>query len=76
MSYRDSGYLNDEQRNFKVGDIVSRNGDDEQVILSIDSEWFMMDVKCIKSGAWNKAGDIEPNLVHRYRLVRSNKAAA
>ena len=71
MSYRDSEYLIDEQRNFKVGDIVTRRGDDKQIILSIDSEWFMMDVKCIKSGRFNKAGETEPNLVRRYRLVQS-----
>ena len=70
MSYRDSDYLIDEQRNFKVGDIVTRSGDDEQIILSIDSEHFMMDVECTKPSWWIKVGDTEPNLVRRYRLVR------
>ena len=59
------------QQAFQVGDIVTRSGDDEQVILSIDSDWFTMEILCIKAGAFMPFGESESNLIRRYEFVRS-----
>lgn len=53
---------------FKVGDVVTRAGDDRQRITEIDDEGFCLTVVCIKAPAdgWCKVGDEERNLVRRY----------
>jgi phage portal protein BeeE len=55
---------------FAVGDIVSRDGSDRQIILAI-GEWGDITVKCVEPSAhgWCQAGDIENNLADRYRRV-------
>jgi len=58
---------------WKIGDIVSRDGTDEQEIIDIDYEWMCMTVKCIKEPKekWIKKGETEFNLIRRYSLVRT-----
>ena len=65
-------------REWKVGDIVSREGVDEQRILWIDQQGWRMEVVCIKEPApsvadgsvWITRGETEGNLCRRYHLVR------
>jgi len=59
------------QQAFAVGDIVTRDGDDEQVITSIDFDWGMLEVLCIKPADWIGFGEDEGNLIRRYQFVRS-----
>ncbi len=61
----------------EVGDIVTRDGTDEKIILEIDEDYFMLTVKCIKEPkifygdeAWIKIDETESNLVRRYKLLR------
>lgn len=55
---------------FVVGDIVSRDGSDRQIVLAV-GEWGDITVKCVEPSAhgWCQAGDIENNLADRYRRV-------
>lgn len=55
---------------FVVGDIVTRTGNDEYVILSIDSEWGTLVVLCIKSDLVG-FGVRESNLIDRYEFIKS-----
>jgi hypothetical protein len=48
-------------REFRVGDVVSRMGDDEQVIVSINDLGDMLDLRCIKGNAVFSVGDTECN---------------
>ncbi len=65
-------------RKFKVGDIVSRDGTDEQEILEIDYGWGTLKVRCIKEpllwnggcDPWIKIGEEEDNLIMKYELIR------
>jgi len=59
------------QQAFTVGDIVTRAGDDEQVITSIDFDWSTLEVLCIKPASWIGFGESESNLIRRYQFVRS-----
>ncbi len=59
------------QQAFAVGDIVTRSGNDEQVITSIDFDWGTLDVLCIKPAYWIGFGESEGNLIRRYEFVRS-----
>ncbi len=59
------------QQAFAVGDIVTRAGDDEQVITNIDFEWGTLEVLCIKPASWIGFGEDERNLIRRYQFVRS-----
>jgi hypothetical protein len=54
------------------GDIVSRDGSDEQEVIGIDNDWGQITVKCIKEpkSGWCKLGDVETNLARRYTLIR------
>ena len=63
--------MNDIQ--FKVGDVVSRDGTDEQEVIEVDHEWGLITIKCIKEpiNRWIKIGETEYNLPDRYALVRS-----
>lgn len=60
-----------DQAQWKVGDIVSRDGSDEHRIESIDDN--QIDVVCIKSPSepWISVGDRETNMKRRYHFVRS-----
>lgn len=57
---------------FEVGDIVSRDGSDEQRILDIDYDWGIMTVECVKepTSKWILKGEKESNLIRKYNLVR------
>lgn len=69
-----------DRTHWRVGDIVTRDGNDEQEILAIDAEGpnALLFVRCVKEppiyeGAtepWCRLGDEESNLVRRYRFVR------
>ena len=59
------------QQAFAVGDIVTRAGDDEQIITSIDFDWGTLEVLCIKPADWIGFGESESNLIRRYEFVRS-----
>lgn len=63
---------------FIVGDIVTRDGTDEQEVIDVNWAGDLIDVRCIKAPAawedgvtWCKVGDVESNLARRYELVRS-----
>jgi len=53
---------------FKVYDIVSRMGEDEQIVTEVDD--ICMTVVCIKAGGCFRIGEDEYNLQRRYDLVR------
>lgn len=62
---------------WQPGDIVTRDGSDEQEIISIDYGTCCMTVKCIKEpmafdgfDPWCRVGDEEFNLISRYDFVR------
>lgn len=63
---------------WQVGDIVSRDGNDEQEILDFAGERDFISVKCVKeppvseglSEPWCRLGDLETNLTRRYSFVR------
>lgn len=56
---------------FRTGDIVTRGGDDRQLVLRVTEDGFAMDVRCIEAPAsgWCKVGDEEYNLCRRYEFV-------
>ena len=61
---------------FEVGDVVTRDGTDEHVVVDNDPEgWGNIKVRCIKepSTPWIKVGEEEDNLPRRYALVRKHK---
>jgi hypothetical protein len=60
-----------EPKGFKAGDIVSRDGSDEQRVIEVYASGTMIVVECTKPPAsgWCKIGDIEHNLSRRYELV-------
>lgn len=66
---------------WQVGDIVSRDGNDEQEILSFNESRDLIEVKCIKEPPiyegsdepWCRLGDVEHNLTRRYSFVRPGK---
>lgn len=68
---------------WQVGDIVSRDGNDEHEILEIDEWAEMLLVRCVKEPPiyeggdepWTKLGEDEYNLVRRYEFVRAGKQA-
>ena len=61
-------------KEYEIGDIVTRNGNDEHIILDIDYPWMVLTVECIKTSEnWHKIGDTEDNLIRRYSLVRKSK---
>jgi hypothetical protein len=62
---------------FNIGDIVTRDGSDEQEILDIDLGFGTLIVRCIKEpiaeegrNPWIRLGEEEHNLIRRYSLVR------
>lgn len=65
--------LGDEE--YKVGDIVTRDGTDEHVIKDIDYDYMLVGVECTKEPRaedgepWTKLGEYESNLIRRYSLV-------
>lgn len=66
---------------WQVGDIVSRDGNDEQEILSFNEGRDLIEVRCIKeppayegsNEPWCRIGDVEDNLARRYEFVRPGK---
>ena len=56
---------------FEVGDVVSRMGDDEQVIVGINDFGDMLDLRCIKSNDVFGVGDTECNCADVYEYIRS-----
>ena len=57
---------------WRVGDLVSRHGPDEQRIIDIDHAWGMLRVVVVKScggGCCPLDGEWEDNLIRRYRWV-------
>lgn len=53
---------------FKVGDLVTRDGSDVHRVTEIDADYFCLTVECIKAPAtgWCHVGDVERNLSRRY----------
>jgi len=60
---------------FEVGDVVSRMGDDEQVIVGINDLGDMLDLRCIKSNDVFSVGDTECNCADMYEYIRSPNAS-
>jgi hypothetical protein len=59
------------ERPFKVGDVVTRDGTDRQMVLASDPKWGTIEVECIVAPVtgWCAVGDTESNLARRYDLV-------
>lgn len=61
---------------FLPGDVITRDGTDEQVVLGPEpSDFFfsaIIHLRCIKApeSGWIAVGELESNLPGRYRLVR------
>ena len=58
---------------FKVGNIVTRDGSDEHIVIEVEEDDFdIIVVKCVKEPVeqWIKLGEEERNLASRYDLVR------
>ncbi len=54
---------------FKLYDIVSRCGDDEQIVIAV--ELGIIECLCIKANGTYRIGQIERNLPRRYDFIRS-----
>ena len=63
--------MSDWSFSFKVGDIVSRNGDDRQVVIEVSPEYNAMTVRCTKAprSGWVEVGEEEFNMMRRYYLI-------
>jgi hypothetical protein len=65
---------------WKVGDIVTRDGTDEHVIVEMhgNDPTDCMVVRCTKepSDPWTKLGEEESNLLRRYAWVRTGQLNA
>lgn len=57
-------------KQFKVGNVVSRDGTDEHLVLEVN-EYGLILVRCMKapSSGWCKVGETEQNIPERYSLV-------
>lgn len=66
----------DAWQTFKIGDIVSRIGTDEQEIIDIGPFGDTFTVKCIKAphDGFCSVGDCESNIPRRYELVRRKQS--
>lgn len=53
---------------FRLHDVVTRMGEDEQIITGIDD--LCLSVVCIKAGGIYRIGEKEDNLIRRYNFVR------
>lgn len=60
------------QKKFKKGDIVTRDGSDEQIVLEDEDGYNCISVRCIKAPIhqWMKVGETEYNLARRYKFVK------
>jgi hypothetical protein len=66
------------ENQFKLGDIVSRDGSDEHLIYAPVDDWGNIDIVCIKepkiyegsTEPWIKIGEVESNLKRRYSFLR------
>jgi len=56
---------------FEVGDVVSRMGDDEQVIVGINDLGDMLELRCVKANDVFSIGDTECNCADVYEHIRS-----
>ena len=56
------------ERQFQIGDMVTRDGSDVHRVTEIDAGYFCLTVECVKAPAtgWCKVGDVERNLSRRY----------
>lgn len=61
---------------FLAGDVVTRDGTDEHVVVRIAAGDNCMTVRCTKApeSGWTEVGEEEFNLVRRYILVRAGPA--
>ncbi len=61
-------------KQFVVGDIVSRHGDDEQEIIGKNDFGDMIEVRCIKPDHNDVfvVGNTESNVAWRYEFVRTS----
>ncbi len=59
---------------FKIGDIVTRNGTDEHLIMDINEPGDLIHVQCLSAdpGGIYQVGDEEWNIPTRYDFVRSS----
>jgi hypothetical protein len=59
---------------FKVGDLVTRDGTDIQRVTKV-GEYNDITVECIKApdSGWCKVGEVELNLAGRYQRVAGEK---
>lgn len=57
---------------YEPGDLVTRDGSDLHVIESIDYDYMIMTVRCIKEpdDKWIEFDETEDNLIRRYTLVK------
>lgn len=58
---------------FRLYDIVSRMGQDEQIVTKIYDGGDLMDFVCIKAGGCFRIGDKEFNIPRRYEFVRKGR---
>lgn len=78
--YRSAGTHRDKNL-WEPGDIITREGNDEQELLWIDHSLQVLRVRCVKeppsygggTEPWCRLGDIEDNLIGRYSWVRSGR---
>ncbi len=60
--------------NYSVGDVVTRDGTDRQVVTFADAD--IIGVKCIKAPAteWCAVGEMDYNLARRYQMADDSNA--
>jgi len=59
---------------YRVGDFVTRGGDDLHEVLYLSEDGHSGDFKCVEEpeNGWTKLGEVESNLARRYTFVRSS----
>jgi hypothetical protein len=57
---------------FEKGDIVTRDGTDEQIVEEVYYHGDMLHVRCIKEpdNGWIRKNETEHNLAKRYSMLR------
>jgi len=60
-----------DEDNFRVGELVTRDGTDIHRVTKADEGYGSVEVVCVKAPAtgWCKVGDVESNLGARYQRV-------
>lgn len=58
---------------WRPGDIVTRDGTDEHLIVSINAAGDLIEVECVvaPSEPWTRVGEREHNLARRYTWLRT-----